>query len=43
MSAQTYEVPMLREVGDFEALTKCLGVGSCTDFLGCGRAIVCFW
>ncbi|SFF02595.1 hypothetical protein SAMN02787118_103378 [Streptomyces mirabilis] len=38
-----YEPPMLQEVGDFEELTKCLGVGSCNDFAGCGYAIVCFW
>ncbi|MFK4102609.1 lasso RiPP family leader peptide-containing protein [Streptomyces sp. NPDC019531] len=24
-----YERPMLQEVGDFDELTKCLGVGSC--------------
>lgn len=39
----TYEKPALREVGDFDELTKCLGVGSCNDFLGCGYAIVCFF
>jgi hypothetical protein len=38
-----YEPPMLQEVGDFDELTKCLGVGSCNDFAGCGYAIVCFW
>jgi hypothetical protein len=43
MSAENYEAPALREVGDFDELTKCLGVGSCNDFLGCGYAIVCFW
>jgi hypothetical protein len=43
MSTQIYEAPALREVGDFDELTKCLGVGSCVDFLGCGRAIICFW
>jgi hypothetical protein len=39
MSAENYEAPALREVGDFDELTKCLGVGSCNDFLGCGYAI----
>jgi hypothetical protein len=43
MSANIYEAPALREIGDFDELTKCLGIGSCTDFLGCGRAIICFW
>ena len=38
-----YEAPTLQEIGDFEELTMCLGVGGCTDFLHCGRAIVCFW
>jgi hypothetical protein len=38
-----YEPPALQEIGDFDELTKCLGVGSCDDFAGCGYAIVCFW
>lgn len=37
-----YESPALTELGDFEEVTQCLGVGSCPDFLGCGRAVVCF-
>jgi hypothetical protein len=39
----TYEKPALREIGDFDELTKCLKPGSCTDFLGCGNAVVCLW
>ncbi|GAA3502079.1 aborycin family tricyclic lasso peptide [Streptomyces albogriseolus] len=38
-----YEPPALQEIGDFDELTKCLGIGSCNDFAGCGYAIVCFW
>ncbi|MFE6908571.1 aborycin family tricyclic lasso peptide [Streptomyces erythrochromogenes] len=43
MSVEIYEAPALQEVGDFDELTKCLGTGSCRDFVGCGYAIVCFW
>lgn len=43
MSTAVYEPPALQEIGDFDDLTKCLGIGSCTDFLGCGRAVVCFF
>jgi hypothetical protein len=43
MSTAIYEPPALQSVGDFDELTKCLGVGSCRDFLGCGFAIVCFF
>ncbi|OKI03033.1 hypothetical protein AMK13_28750 [Streptomyces sp. CB02056] len=38
-----YEPPALHEVGDFDELTKCLGIGSCQDFVGCGYAVVCFF
>ncbi len=41
MSITTYEAPTLRDLGDFEELTKCLWTGRCRDFLGCGRAIIC--
>lgn len=43
MTTATYEAPALQEIGDFEELTMALDDGSCTDFIGTGWAIVCFW
>lgn len=41
MFTSTYAAPVLLEIGSFEELTKCLPFGSCRDFLGCGRAVIC--
>jgi hypothetical protein len=43
MATVTYQAPALQKIGDFDDLTKCLGTGSCYDFLGCGYAVVCFY
>ena len=38
-----YEPPMLQEIGDFDELTKGLGVGRGNAGAGCGYAIVWYW
>ncbi len=38
-----YQSPTIERLGTFEELTKCMGAGHATDFLGCGYAWVVVW